>query len=100
MLQQDQDSLAKLLTGAGYRIDGMTVVSSPTHAAAPTDGTSQAFPSSSTPPQQGGAAPQSDSRSSGGRQDQQPDPRTPRSNLDDDHDKGRSARRPAGDLYV
>jgi chemotaxis protein MotD len=100
MLQQDQDSLARLLTGAGYRIDGMTVVSTPTHASASPDGASQAFQSSSTQTQQGGGASQSDPRSSGGRQEPQSDPRAPRNNQDDDHDKSRSARGPGGDLYV
>lgn len=100
MLRQDQDSLAKLLTGAGYRIDGMTIASAPTHASAAIDGASQAFQSSSAPPQHGGAAPHSDSRSSGGRQEPQSNPGTPRSNQDDDHDKNRPARGPGGDLYV
>ncbi len=100
MLQQDQDALARLLTGAGYRVDGMTVVSAPTHAAAVVDGGSQAFQSSSMLPQQGGAAPQSDSRSSGGRQDPQSDPRSPPSRQDDDNEKSRSARGLGGDLFV
>ena len=99
LLQQDQDSLAKLLTSAGYRIDGMTVVSAPIHSAAAPDGGSQAFVSSS-PPQQGEAAPQPDSRSSERRSSPQSDPRTSRGNQDDDNGKSRTARGPGGDLYV
>ena len=99
LLQQDQDSLAKLLTSAGYRIDGMTVVSAPTHGAAAPDGGSQAFVPTSTP-QQSGAGPQPDARSSGERSPPQSDPRSSRGNQDDDNDKSRIARGPGGDLYV
>ena len=98
MLQRDQDSLAKLLTSAGYRIDGMTVVTAPTDGAAVPDGRSQAFLPSSTP-QHGGSS-QPDSRSSGGRPNAEPDPRSSRGKQNDDNDKSRIARGAGGDLYV
>ena len=82
MLQGDQDTLAKLLTSAGYRIDGMAVVAAPTDGAAVPDGRSQAFLPSSTPQQ--GSSSQSDSRSSGGRPNAEPDPRASRGNQNDD----------------
>ena len=92
-------SLAKLLTSAGYRIDGMTVVSAPTHGAAAPDGGSQAFVPTSTP-QQSGAGSQPDARSSGERSPPDSDPRSSRGNQNDDNDKSRIARGPGGDLYV
>jgi chemotaxis protein MotD len=98
MLQRDQDSLAKLLTTAGYRIDGMAVVATPTDGAGVPDGRSQTFLHSSTP-QHGGSS-QPDPRSSGGRPNAEPDPRTSRGNQNDDHDKSRIARGAGGDLYV
>ena len=99
MLQRDQDSLAKLLTSAGYRIDGLAVVAAQTDGAAVADGRSQAFLPSSTP-QHGGSS-QPDSRSSGGRSNAEPDPRTSRGNQNDDSsDKSRVARGAGGDLYV
>ena len=98
MLQRDQDSLAKLLTSAGYRIDGMTVVAAPTDSAAAPDGRSQAFLPSSTP--QHGGSPQPDARSSGGRPNAEADARASRGNQDDDNDKSRIARGPGGDRYV
>jgi flagellar hook-length control protein FliK len=99
MLQRDQDSLAKLLTSAGYRIDGLAVMTAPTDGAAAPDGRSQTFLPSSTP-QHGGSS-QPDSRSSGGRPNAEPDPRTSRGNQNDDSsDKSRVARGAGGDLYV
>jgi chemotaxis protein MotD len=98
MLQRDQDSLAKILTSAGYRIDGMTVVTAATDGAAISDGRSQAFLSSSTP-QHGGAS-QQDSRSSGGRSNAESSPRSSPGKQNDDNDKSRTARGTGGDLYV
>jgi chemotaxis protein MotD len=98
MLQRDQDSLAKILTSAGYRIDGMTVVTAATDGAAVSDGRSQAFLPSSTP-QHGGAS-QQDSRSSGGRSNAEPSPRSSPGKQNDDNDKSRTARGAGGDLYV
>jgi flagellar hook-length control protein FliK len=98
MLQRDQDSLAKILTSAGYRIDGMTVVTAATDGAAVSDGRSQGFLPSSTP-QHGGAS-QQDSRSSGGRPNAEPNPRSSPGKQNDDNDKSRTARGAGGDLYV
>jgi hypothetical protein len=98
MLQRDQDSLAKILTSVGYRIDGMTVVTAATDGAAVSDGRSQAFLPSSTP-QHGGAS-QQDSRSSGGRSNAESSPRSSPGKQNDDNDKSRTARGTGGDLYV
>ena len=98
MLQRDQDSLAKILTSAGYRIDGMTVVTAVTDGAAVSDGRSQAFLPSSTP--QHGEASQQESRSSGGRPNAEPSPRSSPGKQNDDNDKSRTARGAGGDLYV
>jgi chemotaxis protein MotD len=99
LLQGDQDTLAKLLTSAGYRVEGMAVVAAPTDSAAVPDGRSQAFLPSSTP-QQGNSS-QSDSRPSGGRPNAEPDPRASRGNPNEDStDKRRTVRRAGGDVYV
>ena len=98
LLQRDQDALAKLLTTAGYRIDGMTVVAAATDGASVPDGRSQAFLPSSTPQHWGSSQP--DSRSSGGRPNADPDPRTSPNKQNDDNDKSRIARGAGGDLYV
>jgi Flagellar hook-length control protein FliK len=98
LLQRDQDSLAKVLTSAGYRIDGVSVVAAPADGAAVQDGRSQGFLPSSTP-QHGGSS-QPDSRASGGRSNNEPEPRTSRGNQNDDNDKSRSAGGAGGDLYV
>jgi flagellar hook-length control protein FliK len=98
MLQRDQDSLAKILTSAGYRIDGMTVATAATDGAAVSDGRSQAFLPSSTP-QHGGAS-QQDPRSSGGRSNAESSPRSSPGKQNDDNDKSRTARGTGGDLYV
>jgi chemotaxis protein MotD len=98
MLQRDQDSLAKMLTSAGYRIDGMAVVASASDGAAVQDGRSQAFLPSPMPQHSGSSQP--DSRSSGGRSNAEPDPRSSHGKQNDDDDKSRPARGPGGDLYV
>ena len=99
LLQGDQDTLAKLLTSAGYRVEGMTVVAAPTDSAAVPDGRSQAFLPSSTP-QQGNSS-QSDSRPSGGRPNAEPDPRASQGNPNEDStDKRRTVRGAGGDVYV
>jgi chemotaxis protein MotD len=98
LLQRDQDSLAKLLTSAGYRIDGVSIVAVATDGAAVQDGRSQGFLPSSTP-QHGGSS-QSDSRASGGRSNAEPEPRTSRGNQNDDNDKSRLAGGAGDDLYV
>ena len=98
LLQRDQDSLAKLLTTAGYRIDGMAIVAAPTDGAGIPDGRSQASPHSSTHQHEGSSQP--DSKSSGGRSNPEPDPRASRGNQNDDHDKSRIGRGAGGDLYV
>jgi flagellar hook-length control protein FliK len=98
MLQRDQDALAKILTGAGYRIDGMAVVTAATDGAAVLDGRSQAFLPSSTPQHWGSS--QHDSRPSGGRSNAEPDPRSSPGKQNDDNDKSRTARGAGGDLYV
>ena len=96
MLQRDQDALAKLLTTAGYRIDGVAVVAAPADGAAVPDGRSQAF----LPSSQHGPSPQPDSKSSGGRPNAEPDPRTSRGSHNDDNDRRRIARAVGGDIYV
>jgi hypothetical protein len=98
MLQRDQDSLAKILTGAGYRIDGMAIITPATDGAAVPDGRSQAFLPSSTPQHWGPS--QHDSRSSSGRPNAEPDPRSSRGKQNDDNDKSGTARGAGGDLYV
>jgi flagellar hook-length control protein FliK len=98
LLQRDQGSLAKILTSAGYRIDGMAVVAAATDGAAVPDGRSQAFLPSSTPQHWGSSQP--DSRSSGGRPNAEPDPRTSHGKQNDDNDKSRIGRGAGSDLYV
>lgn len=98
LLQRDQDSLAKLITGAGYRIDGMAVVAAVADGAGVADGRSQTLLPSSTLSHWGSS--QQDSRSSGGRPNAEPDPRSSRGKQNDDHDKRRPARGAGGDLYV
>jgi hypothetical protein len=98
MLQRDQDGLSKLLTSAGYRIDGMTVVAAPTDGGAVPDGRSQTSLPSSTPQHGGSSHP--DSRSSGGRPNAGPNPGSLHGNQNDDNDKSHIARGAGGDRYV
>src|SRR5437870_8084509 len=98
MLQRDQDSLARVLTGAGYRVDGMVVVAAATDGSTGRDGQAQSFLPSSTPQHQGSS--QDGSRSSGGRSNGEPDPRSAPGKQNDGHDKRRTVRGAGGDLYV
>ena len=81
MLQRDQDSLTKLLTSAGYRMDSVTVVAVASDTTAVADGRGQSL-SSMTPQNWGSSDP--DSRSSGGRWNADPDPRTSRDKQNDE----------------
>jgi len=98
MLQRDQEGLAKLLTSAGYRIDGVTVTVSATHATQAADARASAFQPSSTPDQWSSSQP--DARSSGGRQNALSDPRTFRGKQNDDNDTSGAVRGAGGDVYV
>jgi chemotaxis protein MotD len=98
MLQRDQEGLAKLLTSAGYHLDGMTVTVSAAHGSQTPDGSASAFLPTATPDQWGSSQP--DARSSGGRQNASSDSRTFRGNQNDSNDKSGAGRSTGGDVYV
>jgi chemotaxis protein MotD len=102
MLQRDQEGLAKLLSSAGYRMDGMTVTASAAHGSAGsaqgTDGQASAFQPFQSSDQ--GSSSQPDARSSGERQSSPSDPRAFSGKQHDDNDTRGAARSTGGDLYV
>jgi Flagellar hook-length control protein FliK len=98
MLQRDQEGLAKLLTSAGYHLDGMTVAVSAAHGSQTPDGSASAFLPTSLPDQ--GSSSQPDARSSGGRQSASSDSRTFRGNQNDDNDTSGAGRGAGSDVYV
>jgi len=102
MLQRDQEGLAKLLSSAGYRMDGMTVTASAAHGSLGStqgaDGQASAFQPFQSSDQGGSSQP--DARSSGERQSAPSDPRTFSGKQHDDSDTRDPARSIGGDLYV
>jgi len=98
MLQSDQESLAKILTSAGYRIDGLSVATASTGNTAIPDASSQASLPSSTSQHWG--ASQHESGSSGGRPNAETDSRSHLGKRNDDNDKSRTTRGADGDLYL
>lgn len=98
MLQRDQEGLAKLLTSAGYHLDGMTVTVSAAHGTQVPDGSGSAFLPTSLPDQASSSQP--DARSSGGQQGASSDSRTFHGNQNDDNDTSGAGRSTGGDLYV
>jgi chemotaxis protein MotD len=103
MLQRDQDTLARILSSAGYRVDGLSISVTGADGSTTQDGRTGTFQQSSAGGQWTGE--QSDSRSSGGRQNASPDHAgTHRGRQNEGNDRsgtGRGAERGAGgDVYV
>lgn len=97
LLQRDQETLAKLIASAGYRVEGMTVSAGSGDSAQLADGRSSGF-SQSMSGQSNSS--QSDARSSGGRDGAPPDPRQFRGAQNGDGDTSSAGRNAGGDLYV
>jgi hypothetical protein len=98
MLRRDQEGLVKLLTSAGYHMDGLTVTASAAHGSQAPDARASAFLPSSTQDQWGSSQP--DARSSGGRQSDLPDPRAFRGKQNDNNNTSGAVPGAGGDLYV
>jgi hypothetical protein len=110
LLQRDQEVLAKLLSSAGYRLDGMAVTVSSADATQLADGRATAFQPSAAPEQWGSspngfqagsqAGSQADARSSGGRHNAHANPGPSHEKQHEDNDKIGAGRTAGGGLYV
>ncbi len=98
MLQRDQETLARLLSSAGYRLDGMAVTVTAADGTQLADARA-AVAQTATAPDSWGST-HSDARSSGGRHNAPADPGPSRGKQHEDDDKSGALRSAVGGLYV
>jgi chemotaxis protein MotD len=100
MLQRDQEALARLLSSAGCRLDGMVVTVSSADGTQLADGRAAAFQSTAGPEQWGSSQSDPNGRSSGGRHNAPADPGFSRGRQHEDDDKSGAHRGAGSGLYV
>jgi len=98
MLQRDQETLARLLSSAGYRLEGMAVTVTAADGTQLADGRAAVTQTATAPDSWGSSY--TDARSSGGRHNAPADPGPSRGKQHEDDDKSGARRSAVGGLYV